>query len=63
MEDDLQQLGDDFNLKNILTTKTNVGNYVKDYPKYYDDEMIEKVKEIYKKDFETFNYSKDLFWI
>jgi hypothetical protein len=25
--------------------------------------MIEKVKEIYKKDFETFNYSKDLFWI
>jgi hypothetical protein len=63
IEDDLQQLGNDFNLKNILTTKTNVGNYVKDYSKYYDDEMIEKVKQIYKKDFETFNYSKDPFWI
>lgn len=63
IEDDLQQLQQDFNLKDVLTTKTNVGNYDRDYFKYYDDEMIEKVREIYKKDFETFNYSKDPFWI
>lgn len=63
MEDELQQLGQDFGLKNILTTKSNVGDYDRDYSKYYDDEMIEKVREIYKKDFETFNYSKDPFWL
>lgn len=64
MENELQQLGQDFGLKNILTTKSNVGDYDRDYSKYYDDEaIIKRVQILYKKDFETFNYSKDPFWI
>jgi hypothetical protein len=62
LEEDLNLLEKDFDLKNINEFRYNTAPYEKNYGEIYTDELIEFVQETYKKDFEYFGYDKKPFW-
>jgi hypothetical protein len=62
MEEDLETLEKDFNLKNINEFKYKSTNYEKNYSELYTDELIEFVQKQYKRDFEYFGYDIHPFW-
>jgi len=56
-ESDLKEILKILNIENYEITKKNASNFGKYYKDYYDEELIEIVANIYRKDIMLFSYS------
>jgi hypothetical protein len=56
LESDWKTLMEKIGLRNITLTFKNRSERDTDFMKYYDSETIRKVNEIYRRDFELFDY-------
>jgi len=57
----MDQICDELNLETTKIRHDRLGKYDKEeeYKLYNDSSIVDKIKELYAIDFETFNYSKD----
>jgi len=61
IQEDMDQICDELNLETTKIRHDRLGKYDKEeeYKLYNDSSIVDKIKELYAIDFETFNYSKD----
>ena len=61
IQEDMDQICDELNLEKTKICHDRLGKYDKEeeYQVYNDSSIVDKIKELYAIDFETFNYSKD----
>ena len=61
IQEDMDLICDELNLEKTKIRHDRLGKYDKEeeYQVYNDSSIVDKIKELYAVDFETFNYSKD----